>query len=92
MAKRTATIERYHCYGTPRHHLCVRYRGKTLSWSAGPSWHIVYADAWHYGADTFRAMVQHAENRGFTHVRIVGDWTHSTKPAGGSIARILSKA
>jgi hypothetical protein len=37
-------------------------------------------------------MVQHAENQGFTHVRIVGDWTHSTKPAGGSIARILSKA
>lgn len=87
---RTATIERYHVYGTSRFHLRVTYRGFVLRWSEmNPAWCIVYADAWHLGDDTVNAMIQHAKRSGFTRVKFSGDWTHSRKPVGGSIARIL---
>ena len=87
---KTATIERYHVYGTNRYDLCVRYNGKTLSWvSTEPSWHVVHAVALDHGADSLRAMVDHARRHGFTHVRYTGDWDKRTKPHGGLIVNQL---
>lgn len=87
--KRTATIERYHCYGTPHHWLNVHYRGKVLNWAThredGSYEGQAYADARHDGPDVMEAMRQHAKRKGFTHVRIVGDWAGFTKPKGGKL-------
>lgn len=80
---RTATIERYHCFGTPRYHLRVTYKGELLRWRSGGM--SVVADAVDYGNETFMAMWAHARNHGFTHVRVAGDWTGRTKPRGGKI-------
>jgi hypothetical protein len=88
-AKRTATIERYHCFGTPHHWLQVHYRGKVLNWSArrpdGSYEGQTYADARHDGDDVLAAMRAHAKRMGFTHVRITGDWQGRTKPNGGAL-------
>lgn len=80
---RTATIERYHRFGTPRHHLRVIYRGRVLWWRDGAGSAI--ADAPDYGAESLAAMREHARKHGFTHVRIAGDWQGRTKPKGGKL-------
>ena len=87
MKRRTATIERYHCYGTPRHHLRVTYRGRVLRWrdASSPGLCFAMADAPDWGAESLQAMKAHARRHGFTHVRIVGDWSGRTKPRGGSL-------
>ena len=90
MAKRfTATIERYHCYGTPHHWLHVHYRGRVLNWSLrdadGYYQGQAYADARDDGPEVLQAMRQHAARMGFTHVRIAGDWSGRTKPKGGRL-------
>lgn len=92
--RKTATIERYQVYGTPRYELRVTYRGRTLRWRGeGMSdvWAIVQNDPiWthHRGqrisSDVYTCRV-HAERMGFTHVRIAGDWDKRTKPAGGKL-------
>lgn len=86
--KRTVTLERYPCYGTPRHHLRLTYRGLTLHWweqtETGPA--SVYADACDLHAqDQIDAMRLTAKKQGFTHLRVVGDWSRSTKPKGGKL-------
>lgn len=81
---KTATIERYHCYGTPRYHIRVTYCGRTINWAEGNS--TVYAD-WVDGsqdADIANARAV-AKRFGFTHVRFVGDWERRTKPQGGKV-------
>lgn len=87
MKRRTATIERYHCYGTPRLHLRVTYQGRVLRWrdASSPGLSFAMADAEDRGAETLDAMRAHARRHGFTHVRIVGDWFGRTKPRGGSL-------
>ena len=88
-AKRTATIERYHCYGTSNHHLRTLYRGNVLDWAAyrpdGSYEGYAYADARHDGNDVLQAMRDRAKCLGFTHVRIAGDWQGCTKPKGGAL-------
>jgi len=51
---KTATIERYHLYGTMRHMICARYRGDILFWWTNG--HRVFADAPFYGQDSIDAM------------------------------------
>lgn len=80
---KTATIERYHVYGTPRHNLRLTYRGKTVRWRDGIA--EVWADAPHYGVESIDAFRAHAKRQGFTHVRIAGDWSKSAKPSGGKL-------
>ena len=84
--RRTVTLERYHCYGTPRHHLRLTYRGRTLHWwdqtDTGPA--SVYADACDFHQqDQIDAMRATAKRQGFTHLRVVGDWSRRNKPRGG---------
>lgn len=83
MKRKTATIERYRCRGTPRYHLRLTYRGLTLNyWQSGYSlWH----DCVHYGDDSIEALKDAARKRGFTHVRFTGDWTCARKPKGGAL-------
>lgn len=84
---KTATIERYHCFGTPNHHLKVTYKGHTLRWSnhdakgyyLGETW----ADMVDYGAESIVAARGHAKKHGFTHVKFTGDWKN--KPRGGKV-------
>ena len=75
MAKRTATIQRYHVYGTPNHCLAMFYRDKEITprrvaWSL-PDW--IPDDA--AGIEQMR---QHAKALGFTHVRFTG-WRNNPK-------------
>ena len=89
MKRKTATIERYHCYGTVNHHLRVYYRGKTLKWAnrdpegyyLGESW----ADMVDYGQESIDAARQHAKRQGFSHVKFTGEWSHARKPKGGKL-------
>jgi hypothetical protein len=88
MKRQTITLERYHCYGTPRHHLRLTYRGRTLHWweqtDTGPA--SVYADAADLHApDQIDAMRAMAKRHGFSHLRITGDWSRRDKPRGGLI-------
>lgn len=79
---KTATIERYHLYGTCHHHLRVLYRGSVLNWTMrdaqGYYQGQAYADAMDVGAETVNAMIGHASRNGFTHVRFAGDWKGRT--------------
>lgn len=83
--RKTATIDRYHCWGTPRHHLRVAYMGRTLQWrdTSSPGLSFAYADMVDYGAESIEAAKAHAKRQGFTHVRFTGDW--SVKPRGGKL-------
>lgn len=81
MKRHTATIERYHCYGTRHHHLRVTYRGKTLQWSEGLT--SAWADMVDYGQESIDAAKGHARKQGFTHCRFVGDWTNYRSPQRG---------
>jgi len=80
---KTATIERYHVFGTMRHNIRVTYRGNVLTWVTSDPWTRHYADASFYGQESIDAMRQHAKRAGFSHVRFVGDWDKWTKPKGG---------
>lgn len=77
---KTATIERYHCYGTPNHHIRVTYRGNVLRWrdSASPGLSFAMADTVDRGSETIGAMIEHARRHGFTHARFTGDWKGRT--------------
>lgn len=80
---KTATIERYHVYGTRNYMLRVMYRGLVLRWwEKGYSVHANMLDC---GRESIEAAKQHARNQGFTHCRFVGDWSYSTKPRGGAL-------
>jgi hypothetical protein len=92
--RRTATVERYHVYGTMRYELRVMYRGRVLRWSIGngsTAMAIVQNDptqqpniGWLCPVDVF-ACRAHAKRMGFTHVRFVGDWERRTKPVNGAL-------
>ena len=81
MKRRTATIERYHLFGTPYDNIRVTYRGYTLCWRKDI--YHVFAHARYYGHESIDAMKQHARRQGFTHVRFVG-WT-TDKPKDGKL-------
>jgi beta-mannanase len=87
MTTRTATVTRYHCYGTPQHHLSVSYRGETLRWAThDPQGYYTgnaYADMVDYGQESIEAAKDHARKQGFTHIRFAGEWR--TKPRGGKL-------
>ena len=83
---KTATIERYHIYGTMNHGLCVTYRGRVLHWTENGGY-SVYADAPDWGQESIDAMRKHALNHGFTHCRFVGDWSKARKPVGGKLIK-----
>jgi hypothetical protein len=88
MTRKTVTLERYHCYGTPRHHIRLTYRGVTLHWweqtDTGPA--SVYADAAdHHDSWQIAAMRATAKKQGFTHLRIAGDWSQRAKVSGGAL-------
>lgn len=79
---KTATIERYHVWGTPRHNIRVTYRGKTLNHWEGLT--HSYADM----PDSPEAREHckaYALRQGFDMVRYVGDWSKTTKPKGGKL-------
>jgi len=94
-SRKTATIERYHVYGTPRHELRVTYRGEFINWwETSPEGAHVHAYAivqddptkdWDGGPVDVNMCRLYAKRMGFTHVRIVGDWDRRTKPAGGKL-------
>lgn len=84
---KTATIERSHCYGTPRYQLSVRYLGKVLQWR--DETYLGYITAHAYilddGADAIERARTVARRYGFTHCRFTGDWSGRTKPSGGKL-------
>jgi len=90
--RKTATIDRYHCYGTPNHHLSVSYRSKVLRWSThdkdGYWTGNAYADMVDYGKESIDAAKRHAINHGFTHVKFTGEWPKGGKPKGGKISTV----
>ncbi len=73
IARKTATIERYHMYGTRHYSLKMTYKGYT--------WHEVTD----HGNDSTEKLLTLARNRGFTHVKFVGNWDRRTKPKNGSL-------
>jgi hypothetical protein len=89
----TATIERYHVWGTHRHELRVMHRGRVVSWYEGLT-HvlaIVQDDptqardvGWLVSTDVHACRL-HAKRQGFTHVRFAGDWSKRTKPKDGKL-------
>lgn len=81
MKIKTATIERYHVWGTSHHHLRVTYKGKTLNWWKDGA--HVYADMLDYGNESIDACMEHAKRQGFNRVRFVGDWRNP--PNGGML-------
>ena len=83
MKRKTATIERYHIFGTMRHGIRALYRGVTLRWHE--KGYSVRADAPYYGTESSDAMRQHAKRLGFTHCRFIGDWSKAAKPRGGAL-------
>lgn len=90
--RKTATIERYHVYGTPRHHVRATYRGHTVNyWQQGDCRpEHVYLDAVHcFGIDEIELLHEwrkRLKGLGFTHVRFDGAWgKHNTKPKGGKL-------
>lgn len=75
---KTATIERYHVFGTSRHNQSLTYNGSTLHyWSDGQS---VYVQAPCYGIETIKELSKRAYQRGFTHIRFCGDWSGYNVP------------
>lgn len=74
---KTATLERYAIFGTSRHMQRLTYRGKLVSWPIEGQGRAC-ASAPCYGHETIAAMMRHAFNAGFTHVRFVGDWKRYT--------------
>lgn len=87
MARKTASIERYHVWGTPNYCLSMFYRTDEMTprdpasfpgHRALPAW--IPDDA--TGIERMRV---HAKANGFTHVRFVGDWERRVKPSGGKI-------
>lgn len=94
MKRRTATIERYHVHGTMRYELRVTYRSETLWWNArdngvSRTFYAIVQDCplkgWGDIPDDVQACRDHAKRHGFTHVRIIGDWSKRTKPKGGAL-------
>jgi hypothetical protein len=92
--RKTATIERYHCYGTPNHHVAAYYRGKRVSYSdySGGYWNgVVVLDAVHTFGVAQQSLLHNWRQRlkglGFTHWRFVGDWGPSglNKPQDGKL-------
>lgn len=84
MPRKTATIERFHMYGTPRYCLHLLYRGSVVQWSEGNGV-TGYAQTAYDDAEALQAMRDTARRFGFTHVRIAGDWQGRTKPKGGKL-------
>ena len=69
---KTATLERTHIYGTPRHQQALVYRGNVVRfWEHG---HSTYLQAPCFGLETIASMVDRALEQGFTHIRFAGDW------------------
>ena len=87
--RRTATITRYHCYGTPRHHLSVSYLGQRLRWTVrdadGYYKGNAIADMVHNGDESIEAAKNIARKQGFTHVKFDGDWPNARKPRNGKL-------
>ncbi len=71
--RKTATIERYHMYGTRHHALKITYRGYTR--------HEVID----HGEDSIVLLLNVARVRGYTHAKFVGDWARRTKPKNGAL-------
>ena len=71
---KTATIERYHVYGTHWYSLSLRYRGLPIG-----------KDEIHIGASDIEALRARARSHGFTHVKYAGDWAKKTKPRNGKL-------
>lgn len=87
---KTASIERYQMWGTPRHHARAMYRGKTIRYvsSEGGRPVFVILDAPHWFGLDHDALMAEWRTRlhalGFTHIRFVGDWGN-TAPKGGKL-------
>ena len=81
--RRTALIERFHYYGTPRYGFVVSYRGATVRWREGNA--DVWAQTAFDDAEAMEYSRKHAKAQGFTHCRIAGDWSGRTKPKGGKL-------
>lgn len=87
MKRKTATIERYHVYGTRDSYMArVMYRGRVLShWQSG------YCSAAHFPApggfpyEWEEIARNHAKRHGCTHVRFIGNFQGVRKPRGGRL-------
>jgi hypothetical protein len=83
--QRTATIERYHVFGTRHYCLSLIYRGRDLT-PCFDSLHrvpVMVPD----DAEGILRMQRIAKAQGFTHCRFTGDWDRygRTKPRGGKL-------
>lgn len=87
MAKTTATIERYHVYGTPNYCVALFHRGSEYTPKERDAHGHASTQAQWIPADAegVELLRQHAKSLGFTHVRFAGDWSKQTKPAGGKL-------
>lgn len=77
---KTATLERYHVWGTPNHCLALFYRNEELTPRENPALPGHRAlPAWIRDDDAGIAqLVSHARSLGFTHVKFEGDWSKRT--------------
>lgn len=81
---KTATLERYHCFGTPNHHIRLTYRGETLHWRdmESPGLSFAFADCPHFGTAEVNVMIDRVRRFGFTHIKFTGDWRGHTVRKG----------
>lgn len=83
MKRRTATIERYHVWGTPHYCLGLFYRGEELTPKVSPGSLLAeWIPADDAGRERLRTL---AKAQGFTHVRFTGDWSWPFPPRGGKL-------
>lgn len=84
MKTKTATIERYHIWGTRGNYQArVMYRGRVVQfWESG---YCVRLDFPANDSDWAQVARSNAKRAGFTAVRFVGDFSHSAKPSGGQL-------
>jgi len=84
---KTATIERYHVWGTPNHCFAMFYRENELTPTHSPT---CPTPQWIPDDEQGRVrLLRLAHMRGFTHIRYAGDWDKRTKPHGGLIVNQL---
>jgi hypothetical protein len=84
MSRKTATIERYHVYGTPNYCVALFYQGRELTPKESPR---SVLHRWIPGdSEGVTELTALAARLGFTHVRYVGNWERQTKPRDGELS------
>jgi hypothetical protein len=83
MKTKTASIERYHVWGTPHYCLALVYRGKDYTPHESPTCPIprMIPD----DADGIAKLKRVARAWGFSHVQFTGDWDRMKRPARQSV-------